>query len=165
MARNIRLRSKVATATRVFLEEQGFLEVETPTLFKSTPEGAREFLVPSRSSPGKFYALPEPPQQFKQILMVAGVERYFQSARCYRDEALRADRQPEFTQIDIEMSFIEREDIYQLVEGLLRRVWKVALDVDIVTPFTKLSFEEALNRYGIDKPDTRFGMELADLTN
>src|SRR5204863_8080617 len=135
MARNLRLRSKVATASRVFMQEQGFVEVETPTLFKSTPEGAREFLVPSRNSPGKFYALPQSPQQFKQILMVAGVEKYFQIARCYRDEALRADRQPEFTQIDIEMSFIEREDIYTLVEGLLRRVWKVALGTDMVTPF------------------------------
>jgi len=164
MARNLKLRSKVATATRVFMEEQGFLEIETPTLFKSTPEGAREFLVPSRINPGQFYALPQSPQQFKQILMVAGIEKYFQLARCYRDEDLRADRQPEFTQIDIEMSFIEREDIYALVEGLLKRVWKTALNVDIPTPFKRISFEEALNRWGIDKPDTRFGMELVDFT-
>jgi len=165
MIHNLRLRSKVATATRVFMEEQGFLEIETPTLFKSTPEGAREFIVPNRREPGNFYALPQSPQQFKQILMVGGVERYFQLARCYRDEDLRADRQPEFTQVDIEMSFIDREDIYALIEELLKRVWKVALDVDVPTPFRRVSFEEAMNCYGIDKPDTRFGMELADLTD
>jgi aspartyl-tRNA synthetase len=164
MARNLRLRSKVATATRNYFDEQGFLEIETPTLFKSTPEGAREFLSPSRLNPGKFYALPQSPQQFKQILMVGGIEKYFQLARCYRDEALRADRQPEFTQIDVEMSFIDREDIYALVEGMLKRIWKVALDIDIPTPFKRVSFREALNRYGIDKPDTRFGIELEDFT-
>src|SRR3977135_3485287 len=136
----------------------------TQTLFKSTPEGAREFLVPNRREPGTFYALPQSPQQFKQILMVAGVEKYFQLARCYRDEDLRADRQPEFTQVDIEMSFIDREDIYHLIEGLLKHVWKIALHVDVQTPFKRITFEEALNRWGIDKPDTRFGMELADFT-
>jgi aspartyl-tRNA synthetase len=165
MARNLKTRSKVAIATRHYMDEQGFLEVETPTLFKSTPEGAREFLVPNRREPGTFYALPQSPQQFKQILMVAGVEKYFQLARCYRDEDLRADRQPEFTQVDIEMSFIDREDIYTLIEGLLKRVWKTALNLDIPTPFKRISFEEALNRYGIDKPDTRFGMELVDFTD
>jgi len=164
MARNLRLRSKVAMATRQYLDEQGFLEIETPTLFKSTPEGAREFLVPSRTNVDQFYALPQSPQQFKQILMVGGIEKYFQLARCYRDEDLRADRQPEFTQIDIEMSFIEREDIYTLIEGLLKRIWKIALNIDVPTPFKRISFEETLNRWGIDKPDTRYGMELVDFT-
>jgi aspartyl-tRNA synthetase len=164
MARNMRVRHKVAFATRAFLDEQGFLEIETPTLFKSTPEGAREFLVPSRQHPGHFYALPQSPQQFKQILMVAGIEKYFQIARCYRDEDQRADRQLEFTQIDLEMSFIERQDIYTLIEGLLKRVWKTALNVEIPTPFQRLSFHQALDRFGIDKPDTRFAMELVDFT-
>ncbi|MBT6449830.1 MAG: aspartate--tRNA ligase [Verrucomicrobiales bacterium] len=164
MARNLRLRSKVATATRVFMDDEGFLEVETPTLFKSTPEGAREFLVPSRISPGEFYALPQSPQQFKQVLMCAGVDKYFQLARCYRDEDLRADRQPEFTQIDIEMSFIDREDIYALIEGLLKTIWKTALDYDVPTPFPRIPYREVMNRYGSDKPDTRYAMEIADFT-
>lgn len=164
MSRNLRLRHKVAMATRTYFDDQGFLEVETPMLFKSTPEGAREFIVPCRTNPGQFYALPQSPQQFKQILMVAGVERYFQLAKCFRDEDLRADRQPEFTQIDVEMSFIGREDIYATIEGLLARIWRAALGREIPTPFPRMPFVEALNRYGIDKPDTRFAMELADLT-
>src|SRR4051794_25631207 len=164
MARNMKLRSKVATASRVFFDEQGFLEVETPILFKSTPEGAREFLVPNRREPGTFYALPQSPQQFKQICMVGGIERYYQLARCFRDEDQRADRQLEFTQIDIEMSFIEREDIYALIEGLLKRVWKTALNMDIPTPFKRFSFQEAMNRWGVDKPDTRYDIELVDFT-
>ncbi len=165
MIRNLRLRSRVATATRVFMEEEGFLEVETPTLFKSTPEGAREFVVPCRMAPGQFYALPQSPQQFKQILMVGGVEKYFQLARCYRDEDLRADRQPEFTQVDIEMSFIDREDIYALIEGLLRRIWKSALNMDIQTPFQRMTFHEAMDRFGTDKPDLRYGMEIVDFSD
>jgi aspartyl-tRNA synthetase len=165
MIHHLRLRSKVATATRVFLDEQEFLEVETPTLFKSTPEGAREFLVPSRLHPSHFYALPQSPQQYKQILMVSGVEKYFQLARCYRDEDLRADRQPEFTQVDIEMSFIDREDIYALVEGMMGRIWKEALGVQIPDAFKRMTFQEAMNTYGIDKPDTRFGLEIHDFSD
>jgi len=164
MIRNLRLRSKVAAATRGYFDENGFLEVETPILFKSTPEGAREFLVPNRREPGTAYALPQSPQQFKQILMVAGVERYYQIARCFRDEDQRADRQLEFTQIDVEMSFVDRDDIYATIEGLLRRIWKTALGVDLPTPFLRLKFQDALNRFGSDKPDMRFGLELADFT-
>ena len=164
IARNLRLRSEAAAATRDFLISQGFLEIDTPMLFKSTPEGAREFLVPSRIRPGEFYALPQSPQQFKQILMVGGVEKYFQLARCFRDEDLRADRQPEFTQIDVEMSFVDREDVYRLTEGLLQRIWKTALNCNVSTPFPRLTFQEAIHRFGTDKPDTRFKIELADFT-
>src|SRR6476660_5894683 len=164
MQRNFRLRHEITRAIRESLSNQGFLEIETPILTKSTPEGARDFLVPSRVHPGEFYALPQSPQIFKQILMISGFDRYFQLARCFRDEDQRADRQLEFTQVDLEMSFIEREDIYALIEGLLKRVWKTALNLDIPTPFKRLTFQEAINRYGIDKPDTRFGMELVDFT-
>ncbi|MEM9400535.1 MAG: aspartate--tRNA ligase [Verrucomicrobiota bacterium] len=164
MLNNLRMRHEAVKAVRDYMHEQTFLEIETPILFKSTPEGAREFLVPSRLNAKKFYALTQAPQQYKQMLMVAGVERYYQIAKCFRDEDLRADRQPEFTQIDIEMSFIEREDIYQLIEGMLKAVWKNVLGVDIKTPFERITFEEAINEYGIDKPDRRFDMKLVDLT-
>jgi aspartyl-tRNA synthetase len=164
MAKNLKLRHKVAKAVRDYFDANRFLEVETPILFKSTPEGAREYLVPSRVNPGKFYALPQSPQQFKQMLMVAGVERYFQIAKCFRDEDLRADRQPEFTQIDLEMSFITREDMYAMIEGLLAKVWLTARGEKIPTPFPRMPYQEAMERFGSDKPDTRFGIELVDLT-
>jgi aspartyl-tRNA synthetase len=162
-SRNLRLRHRAAKATRDYLDSQGFVEVETPILSKSTPEGARDFLVPSRIMPGKFYALPQAPQQYKQLLMVAGVEKYFQIAKCFRDEDLRADRQPEFTQIDIEASFVTPDDIFTVTEGMLAAIFKAALDVDIKTPFDRLTYREAVSRYGSDKPDRRFGMELVDL--
>lgn len=163
MRRILRTRHVAAQAARTYLNEVGFMEVETPCLFKSTPEGAREYLVPSRMNPGEFYALPQSPQQFKQMLMVAGVERYYQFARCFRDEDLRADRQPEFTQIDMEMSFIDREDIYATMEGLVSRIWKEAIGVELETPFPRMPYHDAMNRYGVDKPDTRFDMELVDV--
>ena len=165
MARNMQIRHRVTKATRDYLDEHGFLEIETPILSKSTPEGARDFLVPSRLAPGKFYALPQAPQQYKQLLMVAGMERYFQIARCFRDEDLRADRQPEFTQVDIEASFITPEDIYNLVEGLLKRVYKESLGVDIPTPFPRMTWKEAMDQYGSDKPERRFGMKLTDVSS
>jgi aspartyl-tRNA synthetase len=163
LARNLRLRHLAAKATRDYLDSQGFVEVETPILSKSTPEGARDFLVPSRIAPGKFYALPQAPQQYKQLLMVAGVEKYFQIAKCFRDEDLRADRQPEFTQIDIEASFVMPEDIFVVTEGMLAAIFKAALNLDIKTPFDRLTYRDAVNRFGSDKPDRRFGMELVDL--
>lgn len=162
MQQNLILRHKLYQFTREFLSNEGFLEIETPFLIKSTPEGARDFLVPSRLNPGRFYALPQSPQLFKQILMVAGFERYFQIAKCFRDEDLRADRQPEFTQVDIEASFINEEDIYRLIESLLIRPFKVLLGIDLSLPFLRLTYEEAMNRFGTDRPDTRFGLELFD---
>src|SRR5256714_3959395 len=164
-ARNWRIRHRAAKATRDYLDSQRFVEVETPILSKSTPEGARDFLVPSRVTPGKFYALPQAPQQYKQLLMVAGVEKYFQIAKCFRDEDLRADRQPEFTQIDIEASFVTPDDIFAVTEGMLAAIFKAARDIDIKTPFDRLTYREAINRYGSDKPDRRFGVQLVDLSD
>lgn len=158
-----RLRSKASNIMRNFLDEQDFLEVETPILTKSTPEGARDYLVPSRVHPGEFYALPQSPQLFKQLLMVSGFERYFQIARCFRDEDLRADRQPEFTQVDIETSFMDVEDLYAMMESMMTRVMKETLGKDIVTPFPRMPYAEAISRFGSDKPDTRFGLELIDV--
>jgi aspartyl-tRNA synthetase len=163
LTRNLRLRHKAAKATRDYLDGQGYVEVETPILSKSTPEGARDFLVPSRLMPGKFYALPQAPQQYKQLLMVAGIEKYFQIAKAFRDEDLRADRQPEFTQIDIEASFVEPNDIFALTEGMLAAIFKATRGIDIKTPFDRLTFRQAISRFGSDKPDRRFGMELVDL--
>src|SRR4030081_829782 len=163
LSRNLRVRHRAAKATRDYLDSQGYLEIETPILSKSTPEGARDFLVPSRLVPGKFYALPQAPQQYKQLLMVAGLEKYFQIAKCFRDEDLRADRQPEFSQIDIEASFIEPTDMFALTEGVLAAIFKATRQVEIKTPFDRMTYREAVSRYGSDKPDRRFGMELVDL--
>ena len=165
MAANLKLRSDLTFAIREAFHNSEFTEVETPCLFKSTPEGARDFLVPSRMQPGHFYALPQSPQLYKQLSMVAGFDRYMQIARCFRDEDLRADRQPEFTQIDLEMSFVDVDDVLELIEGFMKKLFKEALDVDIVTPLPRLKYNDALERYGSDKPDTRFAMELFDLTD
>lgn len=159
----IRLRSKVSQAARRVLDDHKFVEIETPTLTRSTPEGARDFLVPARLSPGSWYALPQSPQLFKQLLMVAGMERYYQIARCYRDEDFRADRQPEFTQLDLEMSFVEQDDVIAVAEDVLKAVWKT-IDYDLPTPIRRMSFKEAMEKYGSDKPDLRFGQEIIDLT-
>ena len=165
--RNLELRHKMAFEIRRYLDEKGFIEVETPVLIKSTPEGARDFVVPSRMNPGEFYALPQSPQTFKQLLMVSGFDRYFQIVKCFRDEDLRADRQPEFTQIDCEMSFVEQEDVLQMFEGLVKHIFKYVKDIDFVDPFPRMTWADAMKYYGCDKPDTRFEMkfvEIKDLT-
>ena len=163
--KNILMRHKIAKVTRDYFDENGFIEIETPTLIKSTPEGARDYLVPSRVHKGSFFALPQSPQLYKQLLMLSGFDRYMQIARCYRDEDLRADRQPEFTQIDLEMSFVETEDVFAVAEGYIKRLFKEVLDMDIAMPIPRMTYTDAMNYYGSDKPDTRFDMKITDLSD
>lgn len=165
MQKKLLMRSKAYQAIRSYYHKHGFAEVETPVLMKSTPEGARDYLVPSRVNPGKFFALPQSPQTYKQLLMVSGFDRYFQIVKCFRDEDLRADRQPEFTQIDVEMSFVTQEDIFEYHEGLMKMIFKETIDVDITTPFPRMTYDQAMTTYGSDKPDTRFGLEFVDFSN
>ncbi|AEB08448.1 aspartate--tRNA ligase [Desulfobacca acetoxidans] len=165
LMRNLRLRHRAAQVVRNYLNQQGFIEVETPVLTRSTPEGARDYLVPSRTNPGRFFALPQSPQLFKQLLMMAGLERYYQLCRCFRDEDLRADRQPEFTQIDMEMSFISEEDIYDVVEGMMAILFKEILGREVTLPFPRLTYAECISRFGVDRPDRRFGLELVEVTD
>jgi aspartyl-tRNA synthetase len=165
MAENLFIRHRASKSIRNYLDSNNFLEIETPVLTRSTPEGARDYLVPSRVNAGKFYALPQSPQLFKQLLMISGMDRYYQIVRCFRDEDLRADRQPEFTQIDMELSFVEEEDIYGIVEGMIVQLFKEVKDIELATPFARMTYDEAVARFGTDRPDTRFGLELTDLTD
>jgi aspartyl-tRNA synthetase len=164
MADKLIMRHKMTQAVRTYLSDNNFLEIETPVLTRSTPEGARDYLVPSRVNAGRFYALPQSPQLFKQMLMIAGMDRYFQIVKCFRDEDLRSDRQPEFTQIDMDLSFVNEEDIIEVTEGMIKNIFKVTRDIDIAPPFNRITYEESMRRFGCDRPDTRFGLELIDLT-
>ena len=165
MQKNLMLRHRIARSIRNYFDENGFIDIETPAIGKSTPEGARDYLIPSRIHPGKFYALPQSPQIYKQLLMISGFEKYYQIVKCFRDEDSRADRQMEFTQVDVEMSFVDEEDIYEMVEKLFHRLMKEVMDLEVKIPFPRLTYAEALDRYGTDKPDTRFEMTLKTLNN